>query len=100
MFTFLSVLVIAGTAIYIWSRVEPRLDRVLELRAKEILKPMLEDEEPLPAGFVEWAQNESTEWARDDKLKRMRELYGRLKNWDKVRTVLMAEEEEALRSTF
>lgn len=107
MYGLVSTAIIVGCALYLFHKLEPLISRALsiaeqnaETRRQDVLKPLQLQEEPMPRDFVEWAMNESTEWAREDKLTRMRELYGRLKNWEKVRMALMHEEEVAVKSTF
>lgn len=107
---------IIATVIFIWLRIEPRVDRTLSLSERKLkieerrveiehiatVKPAIRDDDPMPQDMAEWAMNESTEWAQDDMLKRMRELYDRLHDWPKVRAALMHEEgtSDAARSTF
>lgn len=110
----LSVVVTAAVVLYIWNDAKPLLQRrlaVAEIRASieqqrvdverlASVKPAFADEDPMPGDFVQWAMQESSEWAREDKLARMRELYARLKDWEKVRRALMQEEDAAIKSTF
>ena len=72
----------------------------VEVERQALLRPPIKDEDPMPADFVTWAMQESSEWAREDKLTRMRELHQRLGDWNKVRQALMAEEDISLKSTF
>lgn len=90
----------------LWREAKPLLQRRLDLlnMALEVSMnpavPAIKDNDPMPQEFVEWAMQESSEWAREDKLTKMRELYQRLKSWPKVRNALMAEDELSLKSTF
>jgi hypothetical protein len=114
-------LLIVGVVLYIWLDAKPLVQRrvaVAELHAETeqervliegkrveverqaALKPPVRDDDPMPQEFVEWAMQESSEWAREDKLARMRELYQRLQSWPKVRTALMAEDNANIKSTF
>ena len=107
-------LVIVGAVLLLWRDMKPLLLRrvaIAELRASienervaverlAITKPVLKDADPMPQEFIEWAMQEASEWAREDMLTRMRELYARLGDWKKVRTALMAEDDANLRSTF
>jgi hypothetical protein len=107
-------LVIVAAVLYIWTDARPLIQRritVSEIRASieqqrvdteriATVKPAVTDDDPMPREFVDWAMQESSEWAREDKLARMRELHSRLQNWEKVRRALMAEEDAALKSTF
>lgn len=107
MWTFAGICVVAGALLYVFRALLPRLDKALILREEEIdvkrteaTKPVFEDRDPMPRFMVEWAMNESSEWAREDKLRRMRELYGKLGNWDKVKLALAYEEEVAEKTTY
>lgn len=99
-------IVLAATALYLWHQAKPLLQKRLDLMnaALEIamnpVVPPIRDDDPMPQEFVEWAMQESSEWAREDKLVRMKELYNRLQSWPKVRNALMAEDELSLKSTF
>lgn len=113
--TALSIaLLVCGTVVFVWFEAKPLLQRRLvisEMRAGfeaqrvenerlAALKPSLKDDDPMPQEFVEWAMQESSEWAREDKLARMRELYDRLRDWEKVRRAMMAEDNAHIKSTF
>ena len=98
MYGTLSTFFILAAVVYLYQRLEPRLDRALDIASEKVgvlrqaaLKPALV-EEPMPKDFVEWAMNESESWAQEQKLARMRELYDKFHDWEKVRTALMAEE--------
>lgn len=109
----IAVLVIAAV-LHIWNDARPLVQRriaIAELSASTeqqrvenerlaIIKPPMKDDDPMPQDFVQWAMQESSEWAREDKLTRMRELYARLHDWEKVRRALMSEEDAAIKSTF
>lgn len=43
--------------------------------------------EPFPADLAQLAMQESADWARQDTIKAMQELYEATKNWDTVRAV-------------
>jgi hypothetical protein len=114
-------LLIVGAVLWVWHDARPLLQRrvvIAEVRASTegervaidrervaverlaALKPAVTDEDPMPQEFVDWAMQESSDWAREDKLARMRELYARLKDWNKVRVALMAEDNAPIKSTF
>lgn len=100
--------------VFIWLEAKPLLkrrlivtERLADLEIQRVdnerlalLKPSVRDADPMPQDMIEWAMQESFDWAREDKLARMNELYGKLKNWGKVRNALMAEEDTSLKSTF
>lgn len=98
MYGTLSTFFVLAAVIYLYQRMEPRLDRALDIAAERVgvyrqatVKPAIQ-EEPMPKDFVEWAMNESETWAQEAKLARMRELYDKFNDWEKVRQALMAEE--------
>lgn len=106
MYGLLSTVLIVGSVLLLFWRLEPLISRALSIAEKradiyraEVLKPTREVL-PMPRDFVEWAMNESSEWAREDKLQRMRELHDKLGDWEKVRVALMHEEETAQQATF
>lgn len=98
MYGLVSTALIVLCVLYVFMRSEPLISRALaiaERRAETyrsaILKPGIEDEEPMPRDFIDWAMNESTEWAKDAMLARMRELYSKFHDWEKVRIALANE---------
>jgi hypothetical protein len=102
-----SVVWLCLTLVYIWREAKPLIVRKLvisETRAESerlaIVRPSVKDDDPMPQDMIDWAMSENSDWARDDKIARMRELYVKLGNWEKVRRAMMAEEEVSLKSTF
>ena len=114
MIALTSVALLCFTVLFIWRSAQPLLQKKLAQDAERIalervrveneklslLKPAITDDDPMPQDMIEWAMQETFDWARDDKIARMRELYGKLHDWKKVRSVLMAEEEAAVKQTF
>lgn len=114
MIALLIALLVVALVLRLWTDILPLLQKAvliaertasLEVARVEIerlaaTKPAISDEDPMPREFVEWAMQESSEWAREDKLARMRELYARLHDWPKVRNALMAEDDANIKSTF
>jgi hypothetical protein len=111
----LAVTLVIVVAVYLlWRDAKPLLLRRVAIAEKRasiedervaierlaLIKPVVKDEDPMPPEFVQWAMQEASEWAREDMLTRMRELYARLGDWQKVRSALMAEDDANLRSTF
>lgn len=71
---------------YAW----PLLDRLVAIRERAEETRALEAD-PLPESLVRLAQEESEEWAVEDAKRRMRELYGELRDWSQVRMAYMSE---------
>lgn len=45
---------------------------------------------PLPADLLMWAHRESEEWAREQAIAHLYEVYDKTRNWDHVRSVVTA----------
>lgn len=75
MWTFLTVAMLC--AFYIW-RIEPLVKK----------QPRELPSDPMPPDLLAYAQGFDSEWARDQAVDKARELYGKLGNWEAVRTTL------------
>lgn len=116
MIDLVPAILFAAVLLFIVQKAEPHVARALSLAERRLaveerrvdveriatVKPPLTDDDPMPKDMVEWALNETSPWAQEDMIKRMRELYDRLHDWEKVRNVLMQESGDAFdsRSTF
>lgn len=73
----------------IWFRSEPLLRRLVELAEKRTMPPAPEGA-AVPPTVVALAAQESEPWAREQALKRARELYSAYGDWDRVATSMLA----------
>ena len=74
MWNFLCLLLLCG--FFIW-RVEPLLKKPPTVVPKPV--------EPMPVDLLAYAQGFDSEWARDQAVDRLRELYAKLGDWMMVR---------------
>lgn len=99
MFTFLTAAVLCGTFVWFVRKAGPALasmaDRVvcaIEVKAEASKpNPPLPDEAPMPQHLIAEVSRISEPWAREDALKRLRELYELTKDWDRVTPLFSAE---------
>jgi len=78
----------------LWWRIEPLLKRTLDIaEARTRPIPALPKADPMPVDMLAASLEYPDEWAREQAVSRLRELYNELGSWDAVRTVWILESE-------
>lgn len=93
MWGFLTVCVFCGAAIWWWLRVEPHAVRLLT----KVSAPRPAPQEPIaetppdamPQALLDVAMSYTDDWAKEQSLKAMRELYDTTKDWGAVQALMM-----------
>lgn len=96
MYTTISVLILALTVLKLQKDYLAFQAKVLELKARKLEARMTKSApvlEPLPAKLAAYAASQSEEWAREQTIASMYELYGKYGSWDLV-------EREVARTAF
>lgn len=88
MISLLITVILACVAIYIVKVTEKISDRVLKMKEREQdtkeVKISAKPLEPVPNFLWSWANGDSEQWARDDKVKLLNEQYSEHGDWAKV----------------
>lgn len=80
-----------GLLVWLTPQVLRRLDRWLEIQADRYAKPEpVAPKDPMPEDIAALAFAYPEEWAREDTVKRLQELYEESGNWDRVRSAAKA----------
>jgi hypothetical protein len=95
MFVTLATLIFCSTVVYIYLRVEPIARKVLDLAEQKQSSSGAsapKNDDPMPQYLWINAMSESEQWAREDALKRYRQLYEEHDNdWKKVSMIVTPE---------
>lgn len=82
--------IIASTFVWWWVRLDPHISHVIDLfrkRTEMLVHPReLPKAQPIPIDLMMEAMMEGTDWAREDSMKKLQEMYAEEGNWDNVRT--------------
>ena len=85
------VLIVAmggGLIFWLTPQVLARVDEWLAIHRMRHTRPVaLEDKDPMPSDLAALALAYPEEWAREDTMKRLQELYEESRDWDRVRQV-------------
>lgn len=88
------LLVVAAVMVsghYLMGQMLPRLDTWLDIQRERYARPEgPPPKDPMPADLEGLALSYGDEWAREDAMKRMQELYEESGDWDRVRTAAKA----------
>lgn len=88
------LLVVAAVMVsghYVMGQMLPRLDTWLDIQRERYARPEgPPPKDPMPADLEGLALSYGDEWAREDAMKRMQELYEESGDWDRVRTAAKA----------
>lgn len=80
-----------GLIYWLTPQVLRRLDRWLEIQAERYAKPEpVKAPDPMPEDIAALAFAYPEDWAREDCVKRLQELYEESGNWDRVRAAAKA----------
>lgn len=74
-----------GVLIWLTPQLLTRLDSWLDLQRLRLTPPPMPVKEPIPGDLEALALTYPEEWAREDTLKRFREMYEESGDWDRVR---------------
>lgn len=85
--------IIAGTFAWLWTRLEPLISRLLDVTERRtVVLERVPDAPPPPKApqsppmdMIMEAMAEGTEWAREDAIKHLWELYAEENDWERVR---------------
>lgn len=91
--TFVIVSVVCVAAfVWLWTRIEPLISRLLDQRDRALTiqeeankKPVIKPVDPMPQDLVMFVNQEAFGWAREEASKKMWELYAEVGDWQKVR---------------
>lgn len=93
----LAVLAVAGAIVYstklVLTSLETVVTQALDIYGKRLEftqnPPKEPPAPPIPADLLHEATKESEEWAREQRVAHLYELYDKLQDWDKVRMVCL-----------
>ena len=81
--------------LFLWREVKPYLERAYPEEQSELEQESDEKETPIPTTLWMVAMNESQEWAREDKLRTMHQMYRESgEDWDVVAHLVSSEGEK------
>lgn len=87
MWAFAAVVLCLVAFAAFWLRIEPLVRSLVELKVERerASRTLPQKSEPIPADLIAYAKSFSEEWAREQTLDRLYELYSQVGNWDNVR---------------